>query len=95
MPHECNIQESLLRVSQMEQLFDFVTDILQNTPDELQLPSAKEAVQILSDYYENGEWLLDYELDDQRLLPPELKRGVLSQDGLYDLLMEINKRFPK
>lgn len=89
------LQESLLRVAQMEQLFDFVTEILQNTPDELQSPLVKEAIQTLSDYYENGEWLHDYELDDQQLLPPDLKRGVLSQDGLYDLLTEIRERFPK
>lgn len=83
------LRESILRISRMEQLFDFVTGILQNTPDELQSPSVKEAVRTLSDYYESGDWLHNYELDEQRSLPPELKRGVLSQDGLYDLLTAI------
>ena len=45
-------------------------------------PSLGELVR----YYESGQWLRDYELDEQGLLPPNLKRGVLSQDGVYDLL---------
>ena len=40
----------------------------------------------LREYYENGQWLLDYEADERGELPVTLKRGVLSQDGLWDLL---------
>ena len=40
----------------------------------------------LREYYENGQWLLDYEADERGELPGDLKRGVLSQDGLWDLL---------
>ena len=40
-------------------------------------------------YYEGGQWLRDYALDEAGLLPRQLKRGVLSQDGVYDLLTEL------
>lgn len=40
----------------------------------------------LREYYDGGLWRQDYEADEAGLLPPGLKRGVLSQDGLYDLL---------
>ena len=40
----------------------------------------------LREYYENGQWLRDYEADERGELPSNLKRGVLSQDGLWDLL---------
>ena len=40
----------------------------------------------LVDYYESGQWLKDYEADERFELPRDLKRGVLSQDGLWDLL---------
>ena len=40
----------------------------------------------LREYYENGQWLLDYEADERGELPGGLKRGVLSQDGLWNLL---------
>lgn len=83
--------ETVIRVNRMEELFDFVADILHNTPSELQSPSVRDAIQVLTDYYENGNWLYDYELDEQRVLPSYLKRGVLSQDGLYNLLSEISE----
>ena len=38
--------------------------------------------------YENGCWRQDYEADEAGALPENLKRGVLSQDALYDLLAE-------
>ena len=40
-------------------------------------------------YYGGGKWLSDYTLDEKGLLPKSLKRGVLSEDGLYDLIVEI------
>ena len=40
------------------------------------------------DYYTSGLWRDDYEADERGELPPDLKRGVLSQDALYNLLSE-------
>ena len=42
----------------------------------------------LLDYYLGGQWLLDYQADERGELPRALKRGVLSQDGLWNLLTE-------
>ncbi|MBQ9664332.1 MAG: DUF4298 domain-containing protein [Oscillospiraceae bacterium] len=41
----------------------------------------------LEQYYTSPEWKMDYEADEAGLLPPDMKRGVLSQDGI-DLLLE-------
>ncbi len=46
------------------------------------LPDLKE----LEDYYTSPEWQEDYAADEAGLLPDGLKRGVLSQDGINDLL---------
>lgn len=46
------------------------------------LPELKE----LEDYYTSPEWQEDYAADEAGLLPEGLKRGVLSQDGINDLL---------
>lgn len=75
------------RIRQMERYFD----MLQNTaPHALRGdPSLQTALRTLIQYYENGQWLKDYQLDEQGLLPQGLKRGVLSQDALYDLLERI------
>lgn len=45
-----------------------------------------EALALLEAYYSSGQWLQDYEADERGELPPDLKRGVLAQDALYDLL---------
>ena len=47
-----------------------------------------KAARRLARYLDSGLWLKDYQLDELGLLPKDLKRGVLSQDGLYDLLDE-------
>lgn len=57
--------------------------------DDLQAdPSRTDLHHILVRYQESGLWLADYELEEQGAFSPELKRGVLSQDALYDLLQE-------
>ena len=61
------------RIEYMESLYDLALQTRQ-VPRELR------------EYYENGQWLRDYEADERGELPRELKRGVLSQDGLWDLL---------
>ena len=40
----------------------------------------------LRKYYTGAYWRKDFEADEQGLLPADLKRGVLSEDGLYDLM---------
>ena len=45
-------------------------------------------LRILEDYYENGLWRLDFETDERGLLPRGLKRGVLSEDALWDVLRD-------
>lgn len=46
---------------------------------------------ILAEYQASKLWLEDYEADERGELPKDLKRGVLSQDGLYDLLDSVKR----
>ena len=39
------------------------------------------------------QWIKDFENDERGELPLDLKRGVLSEDGLYNLLSEVDIRF--
>lgn len=50
----------------------------------------KKRYDMVKEYYENGLWLKDYEADERGELPTDLKRGILSQDALYDLLSQID-----
>ena len=47
---------------------------------------APEDIPVLAAYMDSGDWRADYEADEQGRIPADMKRGVLSQDGLYDLL---------
>ena len=42
----------------------------------------------LEDYYSSEEWRRDFEDDEAGRLPHDLKRGVLSEDAIYNLLEE-------
>ena len=47
-----------------------------------------QQLRALADYYFSPLWLADYAADEAGLLPPELKRGVLAEDTLYNLLTD-------
>ena len=44
----------------------------------------------LEAYYESVKWRKDYENDEAGMLPKNLKRGALSENGIYNLLEEYN-----
>ena len=46
-------------------------------------------IAFLKEYQDSGLWLEDFEADERGELPPDLRRGVLSEDGLYNLFDEI------
>lgn len=78
-------QEALRRIAYMEEIYDTLRNSIGG---ESKIADA-QLLSELTAYYEGGQWRKDYELDEQGLLPPTLKRGVLSQDGVYDLLAQI------
>lgn len=45
-------------------------------------------IRTLEEYLSSPEWRADFEADEAGLLPPELRRGVLSEDGISHLLEE-------
>ena len=84
-------KESIIaRIKKMEQYFDEIIAAKKARSDSfLDDPVIKAHFCELLDYYENGQWLEDYERDERGEIPAELKRGVLSQDALYDFLSEL------
>ncbi len=80
------------RISRMEHYFDTLCHAVSSgTESFTSNPSLQSMLKDLTSYYEKGEWLADYEADERGELPSELKRGVLSQDGVYNLLFEIKQ----
>ena len=75
------------RIAHYEEIMDRIIRVVKMdgiTPGvyESVLPGLKE----LEAYYTSPEWQEDYAADEAGLLPDGLKRGVLSQDGISDLL---------
>lgn len=52
--------------------------------------SVQEGLAELEAYYSGGEWMRDFEDDAAGKLPRDLRRGVLSEDAVYNLLADWN-----
>ena len=73
----------------MEQLFDLAKETMEEPTMSLETyEKAQEAIAVLSEYYGSKEWKQDYVDDEAGLLPKDLKRGVLSEDGIWNLLSD-------
>ena len=49
---------------------------------------SQEAIAALDEYYGSDLWRQDFADDEAGLLPADLKRGVLSEDGIWNLLTD-------
>ena len=75
--------EQLERIIYMEELLDrCICDIHDKTLHSVLSPMIQE----LSNYYSSPLWLQDLDDDRAGKLPHDLKRGILSEDAVYDLL---------
>ena len=75
------------RIKWMEQRFDkTLTAIKDKSADSLN--AIKEDVAELSKYYGSELWKLDFAADEAGRFPSGLKRGVLSEDGIWNLLSD-------
>ncbi|MGX8708523.1 MAG: DUF4298 domain-containing protein [Bacteroidales bacterium] len=81
---------NLQRIAAMEAAFDrteAAVRALMQALDEYE--TVKVDIDRLTDYLESGAWREDFEMDEAGFVPTDLKRGVLSEDALYNLLGDI------
>ena len=89
------IEEAIVRVQQMEQLLDEITEGLRQEQEKgvaFDFSQWKQKIRELTKYYEGGLWMQDYCRDERGEFPSDLKRGVLSEDAVYELLTELDER---
>ena len=85
-----DFQLTIERICMMEEIMDEVLKITNENPEQIACDTEiQEKIRILENYIDSGMWLQDYECDERGELPVDLKRGILSEDTLYDLLCEI------
>lgn len=80
------------RVKAMELAFDRAVEIIRSpSPDIHALRKIKDTVAELKEYQTSGLWLKDFESEEAGKLPEGIRCGVLSEDGLYNLLIDYDR----
>ena len=83
--------EQTERIKRYEELFDRISEAADKLEEAVKdFDALQMQIDELSAYYE-GLWKKDFEDDEKGLLPKDLKRGVLSEDSVYDLLDRIKE----
>ena len=84
--------EQIERITQMERKMERAVRAVLNLSAALE---EYEAVQgdiiTLREYYSSAEWKQDFNADEAGKLPTGLKRGVLSEDGIWNLLEDVHE----
>ena len=83
------MDEQLQRIRKMERHLNRASAALKRLSSALdKYDEAKEDIAVLSAYYASNDWKQDFADDEAGRLPKNLKRGVLSEDGIWNLLEE-------
>jgi len=81
--------ERIHRIEYMEQVLNRAEESLKLLDKAMEsYENIRKQLQELIEYYESPQWMEDFQADEQGLLPQDLKRGVLSEDAVYNLLTE-------
>ena len=82
-------KERIARIEEMEKHLDEASKAIRELSDALtKYEWARDAYYKLQEYYDSELWLRDFEADEAGELPKDLKRGVLSEDAVFDLITE-------
>ena len=77
------------RIVRMEHLLEVASRAVKGLATALDdYEAVQEALRELEAYYGSEEWKLDFAADEAGRLPKEMKRGVLSEDAVWNLLEE-------
>lgn len=90
------MQNQIERIREMELRMERVAKTVEELMTALShFKALNDDLEVLDQYYGSDEWKQDLAADEAGRLPRDLKRGVLSEDGLWNLLSdvrEMNKR---
>ena len=83
--------EQVERITRMEQILDEAAEAVSFLAEAFEkYQGVQDRLQQLIAYYDSEQWRRDFDDDAAGKLPGDLKRGVLSEDAVYDLLAEHN-----
>ena len=80
--------KQIKRIREMEAKLDEAQEAVDRFQAALEdFVSVQELIAELDEYYAS-DWMKDFQADEAGKLPEDLKRGVLSEDALFDLFTE-------
>ena len=83
--------EQIERITYMEQILDEATEAVSSLSEALEKYAViQDKLQELATYYSCKQWRQDFDDDSAGKIPSNLKRGVLSEDAVYNLLADIS-----
>ena len=75
------------RIAEYEGILDRAEQTAQQLEDALKAyADIQPDLRKLEKYYASAQWKKDFEADEKGRLPAGLKRGVLSEDGIFNVL---------
>lgn len=84
--------EQVERIRQMEQHLELSAKAVMELSAALdKYEAVQEDIKALDAYYGSKEWKQDFADDEAGRLPEDLKRGVLSEDGIWNLLSDVHE----
>lgn len=79
------------RVNQMSEAFNRLSEVTASLTDGTEeLKDLASDVDLLKDYITSGQWLKDFEADERGEIGPDVDRSVLSEDGVYNLMEDLD-----
>ena len=84
------VQEQIERIEQMEHCLKRASQAVMRLSTALvDYADAQDALRRVSDYYGSDAWEKDFTTDSEGRLPQELKRDVLSEETVWNLLEDV------
>ena len=81
--------EQTKRIKQMERRMNRASKAIKNLSEALdKYKEVQKDIAALSNYYGSDDWRQDFLDDESGRLPQDMKRGVLSEDGIWNLLSD-------
>ena len=80
----------IAKIEKLENDFDLVRSVANDMDEALyNFAAVQRRIERLFQYQESGEWQKDFEADEKGELPKNMKRGILSEDALDELLTDV------
>lgn len=80
------------RINQMSEAFNRLSAVTATLTDGAEeLKDLAPDVDLLKDYISSGQWLKDFEADERGEIGTDVDRSVLSEDGLYNLMEDLDE----